>query len=315
MVRIPSLAPVLFVALVTLSCVRYTFEPLERPDYAALACADPGAPADVGTEACPCLQSMIGRAFLFTRMHASEPAYPPGTWEEEVAAGLRELLNDMWKTDIKTHVMNMIFIVKDYDPATGRMLIDAGSAWRQVDGVPCGKKDPAANCPGSRLYMLDGFVSHYVATVTAGCRFESLVGSVFDLFFHTGSVEDPVLCAPDLPKKDAIPMSRLLFGGEFTENCTKIEADLSGCITQAGANGICMCILGDCKDPPPDPTSDDYCQRECGPRINFGINMAGLPLSCDSTTTASCTGDACDAWTLTGDFSAVLIDPDMLQQD
>jgi hypothetical protein len=155
--------------------------------------------------------------------------------------------------------------------------------------------------------MLDGYVSHLQAKVTPECVFDSEDGQFADLYLHSGDKVDPVLCAPDLPKSDAIPISRLMIKGKFTDNCTKLEGSLVGCLSKASAGKICMCILGDCQAPAPDPNSSDYCQRNCGPHINFGANLNELPLNCHSDKVGSCMGDECDAWTFSQDFGADLI--------
>lgn len=227
--------------------------------------SDTAAPA--GCDQCA---DMVGWAFRITSLFVTEPEDPDSETDHKV----REFLNELWERDIDNEVLNILFEVKEYDPVAGKLVVRAGPAWKHDDG---------------KFHMLCGYDSDFTLPMD-GCGFEA---EGLELNFHTGPLDAPVICAPDLELSNSIPLRAMSVKAELETDCAASDGGitggyLSGWIPAAAADQICSCNIYDdvtksysC-DEPPDPSEDKYCGKNCGTLgyTNFGwvvTTMAQIP--------------------------------------
>ena len=188
------------------------------------------------------VDTMIGRVFRMTRLEIDEP--------EEFAG----LLNEMWYTDINNQTLNVLFYVETAErtdeelAAFSKLQFVAGPAWR-TPKFPLALPDEEGGLTSEEqvdsFCILDGLESALDGEPYHGqlCEFKSVEAT--SLFFHSGPVDQPLVCAPANLPANSIPIKNLKARMPFNEDCTKIgNAFLEGCITIPDADHICMCIGG-----------------------------------------------------------------------
>jgi hypothetical protein len=203
-----------------------------------------------------CGGALVGKAMRFSSLFVTEPADPNSTTD----GAIRDFLNGMWTRDMENEILNILFVIKAYDMATGSLTVEVGPAWRFPDGD---------------FHFICGYSDTYeLKTEPGSCDFtnEAAPGK---LNFHTGPKNDPVLCAPDVAPTNSIPISDLITEATLQTDCdastVSIEgATLSGWILETDADMICSCNNYDpdtktytC-DSTPDPDHDNYCFKNCG---------------------------------------------------
>lgn len=235
---------------------------------------------------CDCgATSMPGRAYRFTRLIADQPAY------------LADTLDNMWHHEISNYLLNVLLVVESAEKnentisSFSKIRIKAGAGWRDP-GAPYLTDDTFE--VNSYCLMDESLNIEIEVTPYSGylCRFRN--ANAASLFFHLGSLNDPLMCAPKLDPKNTTPIQDLHMSFSFNEDCTQIrEGYLEGCLAQKNVNRICMCPnAGTCSkegaDPstpfPAEPASpgapfvDDalveYCQDACsGGRIEGWVSF------------------------------------------
>jgi len=240
---------------------------------------------------CKCdLEAFKQRAFRFTWMEIDEP--------EEFAG----LLNPIWKTDLANNVLNVVFSVVDAQKKPGsayafdQFTLLTGPGWRSP-ALPINLPAPDGKDPESvvdHYCLLEELTQQITFKPYHGnqCIYKSTDDSLLN--FHTGAIDNPILCAPELDPPDSIPMRNLKVRFGFNENCTGItDGYLEGCIAIEDANRICMCLkTGDCPlEPVPQGELAEtdlaaYCKDRCGDKwISFGasVGLFGLLPTCLTT--------------------------------
>ena len=191
---------------------------------------------------CPDPEEMIGRVFRMNRLEIDEPA------------AFASLLNGIWKTDIDTQTLNVLFYVVDAERedeelgAFSRLEFVAGPAWRSPK-MPLALHDeeggPTAAEQVESYCLLDDLESDMDGEPSPGklCQLKSMEDT--SLFFHSGPKDTPLVCAPANFPANSIPIKNLKTRLTFNEDCTEIHKSfLEGCITIPDADHICMCIGG-----------------------------------------------------------------------
>ncbi len=188
------------------------------------------------------VDEIIGRVFRIDRLEIDEPS--------EFA----KLLNGLWFTDINNQTLNVLFYVEDAErtdeelAAFTRLQFIAGPGWRTPklplallaeEGGPTSEEQVDAFC------ILEGLNTPLTEEPYHGklCEFKSAEST--SLYFHSGPVDQPLVCAPANLPANSIPIKNLKARMTFNEDCTEIRnAFLEGCITIPDADHICMCIIG-----------------------------------------------------------------------
>ncbi len=226
------------------------------------------------TSYCQCpANELKGKAFRMTHIEIDEPD------------ALAKQLNTMWKQDIGNNVINVLFEITDLKAGAAAAFefleIKGGPGWRSP-------RDPLVYPPGAgqatedvvdRYYLMPGFSTNFRMEQYHGnqCVFKSVAET--SLFFHTGPLDNPALCAPEITPANNIPMKNLKFRFGFNPDCTAIDNGyLEGCMTQADADRICTCpITGSCTIQP--VSSSNYCASQCGGGwLPFGQMIAAMKL-------------------------------------
>ena len=231
---------------------------------------------------CKCdYDSFGGSPFRLTRLEIDEP--------EELAT----LLNTIWNTDILRNVVNVLFVVTDFEEGTAaafnRITFKVGPGWRSPHeelSIPPADGDPSESMVDSYC-MLEGYdVDMSVKPYHVHqCVFKTEEAGA--LYFHTGPLDNPIVCAPELEPPNSIPIQNLKVRLALNENCDGFtDGHLEGCIAVDEANKICMCLTtGQCPMEHVDMgdyESDDlaaYCKDKCGFKwISLGQSMAAFGL-------------------------------------
>jgi hypothetical protein len=142
------------------------------------------------------------------------------------------------------------------------------------------------------------------------CTFKSREAT--SLYFHSGPMDAPLICAPQNTPANNIPIKSLKIRASFNRECTAIdEGYLEGCIRITDADRICMCpgVAGACEiaptgtveyDPDDPAKLKDYCHTNCsGKHISFGglIRASSVPTTC-------ITDDGSEGYRVQGFFTA-----------
>jgi hypothetical protein len=238
------------------------------------------------SEFCQCdYDEFANTPLRLTRLEIDEP--------EELAT----LLNVIWNTDILNNVVNVVFLVTDFVPGTAAafdsIAFEVGPGWRTPHeplAIPPEEGQSSASVVDSYC-MLEGLSVEMKAKPYHGnqCVFKSVEAA--SLNFHTGPLERPIVCAPDLIPANSIPIKGMKTRFGFHEDCRGFSnGHLEGCIAVKDANKICMCLVtGSCEFkhvdvgeyPEDDLTS--YCKDVCGFKwISLGqsIKAFGLEPTC-----------------------------------
>lgn len=224
--------------------------------------------ADVAAEtaagSCDKCENIVGLAMRFTSLYVTEPNSEESTTDEAIL----DFLNEIWTRDVGLELLNILFVIKEFDPAAGKLTAEVGPAWKFPDG---------------NFHFIKGYSNIYTTVFDpATCKYtnEALPG---ELNFHTGPKDEPIICAPDVPKTNSIPMSGLITNGELRTDCAAGTASITGAylqgwISEAAADSICSCGQFDqgttsytC-DPTLTPGHDNYCFANCGK----GFQLFGL---------------------------------------
>lgn len=222
---------------------------------------------------CECIAQLPqGTCFRFIEMKCE-----PGTYQDpnmaERAKAVCDFLNEIWKRDIEKQILNVLFKIESYDPNTKTLKLKAGAAWKyKKDGTPC-TTATSKECDGS-FKLLEKYAVEFVFDVE-GCNFKTQ--QKYDLFYHSGDPAQPVLCGPELPQPNALPLKNLDAKGAFDNKCEQIPiASLDGCIAVSAAEKVCMCNDFSYKKCPINPKVDGqtYCEKTCG--VDFGTNFGGF---------------------------------------
>ena len=213
--------------------------------------------ADVPTTtSCPVCPGIVGKAMRFTSLNVTEPDSPDSTTDEKIL----DFLNEIWSRDVRLELLNILFVIKEYDPAAGKLTAEVGPAWKFADG---------------NFHFIKGYSNIYTTTFDpATCAYNN-EAAPGELNFHTGPKDDPIICAPDVPKTNSIPMSGLVTNGTLNVDCEAGTASitaayLQGWIAETAADGICSCgrfddaaIAYTCEHEL-DDTASNYCFKNCG---------------------------------------------------
>jgi hypothetical protein len=257
-------------------------------------CPEVEIPENTGecTTFCKCaVDAFKDSVFRFTWLEIDEP--------EEFAG----LLNPIWETDLRNNVLNVVFQVIDVQKKQGsaaafdQFTLLTGPGWRSPPLpviLPPKSEEESPQTVVDHYCLLEGMTREITFKPYHGnqCIFKSTDDSLLN--FHTGAIDNPLLCAPDLDPPDSIPLRNLKVRFGFNEDCTGIlDGYLEGCIAIEDANRICMCLKsGDCPIIPiPQgefPQSDlaTYCKDRCGEKwISFGasVGLFGLLPTCLTT--------------------------------
>jgi len=254
-----------------------------------LACVEvtaPGAPditieqtGGSGTGTCECDATALGeRVFRFTRLEIDEPE------------ALASTLNSMWAGELAGNSLNVLFHVLEAEAGTGvafeSIRLAAGPGWHSpTTTAPLTDEEIDSYCllPDMEVEIeMEPYHGYQ-------CVFKSAQST--SLLFHLGPQTEPMVCSPLLDAPNTTPIKDLKVRFGFNEDCTAIEDGfLDGCILEAEAQRICMCLIaGTCPTPeaPETPFDPDdlsgYCGDACGGGwISFGsiIKSFGLRQSC-----------------------------------
>jgi hypothetical protein len=201
-------------------------------------------------ERCLACPGIVGMAFRFSSMVVTEPD----------AGAIKDYLNEMWRRDIANELLNIVMLVTSYDPISGQMKVTVGSAMRFDD---------------QRFHFICGTTGDYELRATPGsCDYANEIGPE-TLNFHTGPIDAPVYCAPELGTPNAIPVRGLTTKLSLKTDCASGTASVSagfleGWIPDADADRICFCNLYDLNrgvytcEHVPQPESTYYCPAHCG---------------------------------------------------
>lgn len=208
---------------------------------------------DPGCLAC---EGIEGMAFRFTSLLVTEPDDPDSTTD----GAIRDYLNEMWRRDIANEIFNVFMRITAYDPASGRMNVTVGSAMRFPDGL---------------FHFICGTTGDYELQASPGsCDYANVAGDQ-TLRFHTGPVDAPVYCAPELTPQNAVPIRGLATQLTLDTDCQAGTASVSagflaGWVPEIDADRICFCSrydasrgVYDCEDAP-QPGHAQYCFANCG---------------------------------------------------
>ena len=245
----------------------------------------PGGDSSECSQFCTCKkEQIVGKAFRMTRIEVDEP---------EQFAGL---LNNLWAADVRNNILNVLFVVADAKPGTSsafnQVTFLAGPGWRDPKdplSLPPPVDQPSDSVVDSYC-LLEGTPVEVKVKPYHGnqCTFKSETAS--SLLFHSGPLDNPVVCAPKVQPANEIPLNALKVRFNFNGDCTAINNGyMEGCILTTDADKICMCIVtGTCPIKPThrpyDPTDlSAYCTNECGESwASFGeiVKAFGMPPSC-----------------------------------
>lgn len=203
----------------------------------------------------------VGSAWRFTSIYATEPDDPTSTAD----AAVRDILNELFARYIEHGVLNVMYEIVGFEPATGRLQVRAG---------------PAMAYPDGKLHMLCGYDA-VIPMRFEGAHFQTTRPEHLNI--HCGTTDAPATCAPEISAANAVPIAGLDTAGELRSDCAagtgSIEgAALSGYITTADAEGLCICTSvdpatgADTCDHEPVGGEPLYCKAHCGARgyAHFG---------------------------------------------
>jgi len=221
---------------------------------------------------CP-LEGMLNRAYRFTNLVVDQPAR------------LDVTLDRMWEYEIANYLLNILFVIQEAEAnedelaAFSRLKLLAGPGWR-IPKTPYAVDDSfrvTAYCLMDEELTMELDMTPYSGYQ---CRFRN--DDPGSLYFHLGSLKDPLMCGPLLDPADSTPIMDMHISFGFNEDCTRISNGyLEGCLPQEKVNRICMCSrAGTClkdgaKPGTPFPENDGkdtfaenalsgYCSDACG---------------------------------------------------
>ena len=114
-------------------------------------------------DGCQVAVDLTGRYFRYSRFDVAQPAGPEGS--------LAASLSSLWDTEIGEDLLNIVYHVVAHDPATGKVRIEAGTAFRVADGQDAGLyRKLSTPAPGVLDEQLDG------------CAFRSRSEGTLDVF-------------------------------------------------------------------------------------------------------------------------------------
>jgi hypothetical protein len=211
---------------------------------------------DTDAPSCPACPGIVGKAMRFTSLYVTEPDSP----DSETDSYILDFLNEIWGRDVGLELLNILFVIKEYDPAAGKLTAEVGPAWKFADG---------------NFHFIKGYSNTYTTVFDpATCAYDN-AAAPGELNFHTGPKDDPIICAPDVPLTNSIPMSGLVTNGVLNVDCDAGTASITGAklggwIAETAADGICSCGQFDedsksytCPHAQ-DPAATNYCFKNCG---------------------------------------------------
>lgn len=257
---------------------------------------------------------VIGRAFRLNVMRISEP--------NEFA----DILNRIWENDIRNNVLNVLFVITEAardegaPEAFSSIAIEAGPGWRSPAEPRILKPEEGQETSDYLIDSychLEGMAETFHLEPKTGYQCTVKSSEAGSLFFHSGPLDNPIICAPDAQPANNIPISNLRIRASFNEDCTGItNGYLEGCLTVENADRICMCVTpdlcGDLFDETVDfeeffdeeaglDNLDGYCKAACGnlwsPFGDIG-RAAGLSPNC-------LTPEGKEGYRVQGDFTAI----------
>jgi len=223
-------------------------------DAVADVAADEVSPYNPACVPCP---SLVGTALRVTSLYVTSPDSPDTDADEAI----RDFLNEMWARDMALGLINMLLVIREYDPDTGVYVAEGGSAWLHPDG---------------KYHFICGYHWPVVSTLDpATCTTDS-TANPSTVAFHAGPADHPNTCAPDGEPPNSITLTDVITHGDLKIDCAARTASytgatLAGFIHEETAMGLCACMSFDeatgaytC-DRTPDPASPlNYCFQRCG---------------------------------------------------
>lgn len=271
---------------------------------AACAASDPATDvvADLPPDAppynpaCAPCPSLVGTALRVTSLYVTSPDSP----DTEADEAIRDFLNEMWARDMALGLINMLLVIREYDPVTGVYVADGGSAWLHADG---------------KYHFICGYSWPVVSTLDAATCTTDSTTNPSTVAFHAGPADDPNTCAPDGEPPNSITMTHVITHGDLKVDCAARTASytgatLAGYIHEDTAMGLCACMSFDdatgaytC-DRTPDPESPlNYCFQRCGK----GFALIGTVFSKVAKVPVITGPDGVPSFPLGGTFSAETI--------
>ena len=272
----------------------------------ALACsggADPGdatgadAPApDVDVAPvnpdCPPCPGLVGTALRVTSLVVTSPDAPDNTTDDTI----RDFLTEMWERDLQLGLINMLLVVRRYDPVAGVYEAEGGSAWLHPDG---------------KWHFICGYHWPVVSTIDAATCTTDSAANPSTVAFHAGPGDRPNTCAPDGDPPNAITLTDVVTHGVLHVDCANRSAwyqgaTLQGWIHKTTADGLCACLSFDddtgaytC-DRTPDPAGSNFCFERCGK----GFALVGTVFEKAAKVPVVAGPDGIDSYPLGGVFAA-----------
>jgi len=259
--------------------------------------ADTGTDTPTGDTAslsCPACPGLVGKALRFSSLYVTEPNSPDSTTDEAIL----DFLNEIWGRDVGLELLNILFVIREYDPAAGKLTAEVGPAWKFTDG---------------NFHFIKGYSNIYTTVFDpATCGYDN-AAAPGQLNFHTGPKDKPIICAPDVPLTNSIPMSGLVTNGVLNVDCdagtASIEgAYLQGWIAEAAADGICSCGTFDegsksytC--PSTLNPSGNFCFQHCG----SGYQLFGMIVKQIAKVQPQDDGHGVPSFRLAGFYSTVTV--------
>jgi|GEM_PF-3005201 len=255
MLRTTGLALIVVVSLVAFACGGGGSSTEQDTNPGNDVVAD--APADTASASCQKCDNIVGLAMRFTSLFVTEPDSPDSPTDEAI----RDYLNEIWGRDVELELLNILFVIKEFDPAAGKLVAEVGPAWKFADG---------------NFHFIKGYSNIYTTTFDAATCAYTNEAAPGELNFHTGPKDDPIICAPDVPMTNSIPMAGLITDGVLSTDCAAGTASITGAklkgwIAESAADGICACGQFDSDsnqytcDKTPDPDSTlNVCFQKCG---------------------------------------------------
>ncbi|MBN2718143.1 MAG: hypothetical protein JXX14_20020 [Deltaproteobacteria bacterium] len=225
-------------------------------------------------EGCRCDNSDVaGHVFRFTSLVAEKPT------------ATKTSLDNIWKHELKNYLLNVLFFMDEVDPsdnadeAFSSIAMTAGSGWRYP--VTGGYYYEDLEEIETYCFLQDELNVEVALRPTGddACTFTN--DDEKTLYFHIGSMEEPLECAPELGPADSTPLHNLTVTFGFDASCDHIvNGYLEGCLPGHAVDRICMCTpTGTCGRENPD---EDLAFPEMDSEGNYedGALLAYCPARC-----------------------------------
>lgn len=268
-----------------------------EPSDASSAESDAPGPdaASVNPECAPC-PGLVGTALRIAGIYVTSPDSPVSTADDAI----RDFLNEMWARDMDMGLINMVFVIRGYDPAAGVLAVEQGPAWLHPDG---------------RYHFICGYNFSFSAPFDAqSCRYDGSPNPS-TVCFHAGPGDAPNTCAPDGDPPHSITLGHAITSGHIAVDCaardvTFSDGLLSGFMHVDDAYGVCACMQFDegtgsyACDRTPDPDSAvNFCFQRCGK----GFALLGQVFEKVAKVTPVAGPDGVPSFPLGGTFTAETI--------